>query len=641
LIKRNRIPSRKAPRPAPTPQALVGVPLCYSDLAEHVPSEAEADALVATLAKRPAFYLLAMLNTLLSFYEKDLKAFTDVQGFLFSNLVEDELFRSAQRKFPNAQMGFRPMFHRQQMLVLMKKVMSSAADEGGRDPNHTREGRYTLGRLALMTNDLLDVEEQGRRLKELGGSEELREEFYEEFCTQMLPTYELTNPPNVLMAFVRSAEYFSIFERKAAAGQFLFSDGDSVAERFHKLTGLGLRDYLLLIFTVYLNYQGQAKQDDALRRLINEPARFNVGVDVIFSKMRLAAEERRAFFRQTATDFDSLAEACRAQRSRVPLLHQYDFTAFRSHPLIYTRQECDIVTCIDSGLLAEKVSTGVYYTIKKSLEDGAKASEAARRDHDSFLSHWGSVFEIYVNDRLRGARCAGLKRFYDSPYYDDPPSRSDTQAFDAVLDYGSSIVVIEHKGKYLELGAKYSGRRELFLADLKSRKRLGKGVYQLADNIQLVFNDEPGGRRHTFHERGEGGRPVKQFGLKEIGRVKRVYPMIVHQDFSLGFNGVNRIMSRFFQSEIAQRRVDQDMVRPLSLLTVEDLEVVIPYLVAIPLPEILEEYAANDDPLTTFDKIFKGLCRRRRTALRDCPWIERRKEDLGDELMELFVDFSD
>jgi hypothetical protein len=134
---------------------------------------------------------------------------------------------------------------------------------------------------------------------------------------------------------------------------------------------------------------------------------------------------------------------------------------------------------------------------------------------------------------------------------------------------------------------------------------------------------------------------VKQFGLKEIGRVRWIYSVIVHQDFSLGFNGVNRIMSRFFQTEIARRRVNQDMVRPLSLLTIEDLEVIIPYLAAIPLPEILEEYAAYDDPLTTFDKIFKALCRRRRTALRDSPWIERRKEELGDELVELFVDFSD
>jgi len=54
---------------------------------------------------------------------------------------------------------------------MTQKVLSSAPDEGGFDPNNTTEGRHTLGRLALMTNDLLDVEEQGRRLTELGGDE--------------------------------------------------------------------------------------------------------------------------------------------------------------------------------------------------------------------------------------------------------------------------------------------------------------------------------------------------------------------------------------------------------------------------------------------------------------------------------------
>jgi hypothetical protein len=623
----------------PGQQAVIGLPLYYSDLTERVPSEPEVEALVQTLAKKPTFFLLAMLNTLLSFYEKDRQKFTSVQEFLFTHLIEDELSRKARGKYTRERLSIPPVFHRQQMLLLMKKVLLTAGEEG-RDPNQTQEWKYALGKLALMTNNLLDTEDGAKRLEQQEGREEDRERVYEEFCTQMLPNYELTNPPDELMAFVRNAEYFLIFERKAARGEFVFSNGDSLADRFHKLVGLKLKDYLLLIYIIYLNYLSQAKQDDAIRLLINEPARFNIGVDIIFAKMRLTEDERMAFFRQTAIDFRSMIEDCQAPRSKTALLQQYDFTTFRTHPLVYTRDEEDIVTCIDSAFLAEKVSTGIYHTVKKSLEDGAKESEAARRDHNNFLSYWGSVFEIYANDRLREVRSPGLKRFYDSPYYDNPPSGNDTQAFDAVLDYGSALVVIEHKGKYLELGAKYSGQRELLLADLKSKKRIGKGVYQLADNIQLVFNNDPDGR-HTFHERDESGQPVKQFGLKEISRVRRIYPVIVHQDFSLRLNGVNQIMSKFFTTEIEQHRVDLALIRPLSVLTIEDLEVIIPYLGAIPLPDILEEYAKYDDPLLTFQRIFKQLCFKRRTALRDNPWIARRKDELGEEMMELFVDLSD
>src|SRR5205823_1234049 len=120
---------------------------------------------------------------------------------------------------------------------------------------------------------------------------------------------------------------------------------------------------------LHLNYEGIARQDGAVKRLIDDPSQFNVGVDTIFSRMRFTADERRAFFRQTSTDLDGLIEACRVVRSKSPLMQQYDFTALRTYPLVYTREQADIVTCLDSSFLAEKISTGVYYNIKLPLEE--------------------------------------------------------------------------------------------------------------------------------------------------------------------------------------------------------------------------------------------------------------------------------
>jgi len=499
-----------------------------------------------------------------------------------------------------------------------------------------------------MTTNLLDPEDQGERLSRREGAEGEDRRLREEFCTQMLPLYELSNPPDVLPALVRNDEYFRIFERMAARGRFRFSDGGSIAERFLKLTGLRLKDYLLMIFAVYVNYQGIARQEGAIKQLIDDPGKFNVGVDLLFSQMRFSAEERRAFFRQTSIDVDGLVEACRTVRSRFPLMQQYDFTALRTYPLVYTREQEDIATCLDASFLAEKISTGVYYTIKLPLEEATRrppedgdesVSKIAANDHLNFLGYWGSAFEIYVNDRLRDA--PGLRRLYASPHYDEPPLKSDAEAFDAVLDYGKALVVFEHKGKYLELGAKYSGNRELFLADLKSKKRIGKAVYQFANNLQLVFNSEPKGERLTFHERDEAGKPVKRFGLKDIDRVKRIYPVIVHQDFSLRLNCVNLIMNDFFREEIEQRKVDQDLVRPLTMISIEDLEVLIPYLAAIPLPNILDEYAKYDDPLMTFGKFLRWFRKKRRTKVRRNEWIFLRSEEIWRELKDLFVEQAD
>jgi CheY-like chemotaxis protein len=44
--------------------------------------------------------------------------------------------------------------------------------------------------------------------------------------------------------------------------------------------------------------------------------------------------------------------------------------------------------------------------------------------------------------------------------YVNKPDRANTEAFDAVIDYGDALIAVEEKGKYLEFSAKYSGQRE-------------------------------------------------------------------------------------------------------------------------------------------------------------------------------------
>jgi hypothetical protein len=87
--------TRQAEAMASAPQPLMKLPIYYSDLMDRVPAEAEVDELVSFFVKKPTFFMLAMLNTFLSFYEHDREKFTEVQGFLFANLVDDELFESA------------------------------------------------------------------------------------------------------------------------------------------------------------------------------------------------------------------------------------------------------------------------------------------------------------------------------------------------------------------------------------------------------------------------------------------------------------------------------------------------------------------------------------------------------------------
>ncbi len=633
------------------------MPICFSDLMDRAPTEAELDQLVTTFARTPTFLMLAMLNTFLSFYQHaqdDREAFTFVQGFLFQNLTDEDTFERARQRFPQDNMGARPIFHRQQMLVLLKKILLRSDEHGRNDPNagNNKDARYALGTLLLMANDLLNPTEQGERLVQRDDTEEDRQRRYEEFCTQMLPMYELSNPADVIPALVRNDEYFNLLEQGATDGKFLFSDGDSIANRFLKLTGLHLRDYLLMILSIYMYYEGTAHADGAVKQLIKKPQTFNLDVNETFRKMRFSDDEVRAFFRQTSIGIDGLAAECKIVRSKFDLMQQYDFTAFRTYPLVYTRDEQDFATLIDHSFLTEKISTGVYYNIKLPLEQAAKLDVAegdvesaervktAERDHRRFLGYWGEIFDKYANDRLSDARPRGLKHFFRSPHYDEPPSKSDHEAFDAVFNYGRDVVLIEHKGKYLDLASKYSGDREMLLAELTGSKRIGEAITQLADNIQLVFDNSEDAQRRTFHDRDGQGQPARRFELRDIQRVRRIYPVVVHQDFALRLNGINQIVSRAFRNEISKRHIDLRLMRPLCILSIEDLEVLIPYLVDVSLPDVLEYYATKDDPLTTFRSIFNKFRRKRHIANRRNEWIDARSEDIFQRLKASFVDLN-
>jgi hypothetical protein len=510
-----------------------------------------------------------------------------------------------------------------------------------------------VGTLALMANDLLNPSEQAQRLDKKEDTSEDHRRRYEEFCIQMLPLSELSNPAEVIPALVRNDEYFKIFEEGAKAGKFLFIDGDSIADRFLKLTGLNLNDYLLMILSIYTYYEGTAHAEGAVKQLIEKPQTFNLGVNEIFRKMRFSEDEVRAFFQQTAIGTEGLAAVCKAIRSESPLLQQHDFTAFRTYPLVYTREEQDFATLIDHSFLTEKISTGVYYNVKLPLEqaankdivegdeEAAKTVKTAERDHRRFLGYWGEAFDIYTNDRLSDARPRGLKHFFRSPHYDEPPSKSDHEAFDAVLHYGRDVILIEHKGKYIDLASKYSGDREKFLAELTGSKRIGEAISQLADNIQLVFDNRKDAKGRTFHDREVSGKPAKRFDLRQIQRVRRIYPLIIHQDFSLRLNCVNQIVARAFSEEISTRAVNPRIVRPLCILSIEDLEILIPYLADLHLPDLLEYYSRKDDPLLTFQSIFSRFRRKRNIASRRNEWIDRRSEEIWQRVKDSFSDLSD
>jgi hypothetical protein len=171
------------------------------------------------------------------------------------------------------------------------------------------------------------------------------------------------------------------------------------------------------------------------------------------------------------------------------------------------------------------------------------------------------------------------------------------------------------------------------------RDIVGKAVLQLARNIGFVFNNRSPENMHTFYLR-EGQR-IKTFGLNCIRRVRYVYSIVVHQDYFLRMNGVTHMARELFEKELANHPIDPGLVRPLTLITVGELEHLIPYLKVKPFPQILEQYFSLTDPFDTFHNFFMGFLKKNGIQERRNEWIDQRSEELWEEMTAAFIDLND
>jgi hypothetical protein len=358
-------------------------PVLYSDLADRIPSEDELNEIVRSFRKRPTFQMLSMLNTFLSFYEHDIRNATKVQSFLFANFIGDPLFDEAKKRLADESLVEHPVFHRQQLLNLMKRVLLDSPADGPKDPNanENKEDRYKLGEAALIMNNLLYPKEQEEALKRRDGVNE-DERIHGELFAQWLPTSELLNVPEVPNAVIRNLEYVQIFDRKFS--RFAFGEERTLSQRFEELTGIDLKSYLILLFDFYLYYDYQS---NSLDELMKKPGMFNVDTATVFAKMKFSEREITGFFELVAADVDQLIyELQHPTETKYPVLPQYDFTVFRKHPFVYVNDEKTVMTCIDPAFLAEKISTGTYHTILQSLEvDEGAENEKDRAERLRFL----------------------------------------------------------------------------------------------------------------------------------------------------------------------------------------------------------------------------------------------------------------
>jgi hypothetical protein len=605
----------------------MAIPISYSEIYGNKPTDNQFGELISPFKTDPTFLSLAMWDLMLSLSEGDGEKYKYLQYFFIMNLIREDRREQALRAAALGSESPRPAFGRWQLLALMKRVLLETTNGGDKDPRHDDGARRSLGDACLMLNDLLFTEGQMARLEKTGGADE-RERIHDELMTQWFPQSELIHVPDVFQAVARNDEYISIFNERAA--ELSFSGGQTLAQRFKQLTGLEIRQYLRLYFGIYvLHNELQGKHPDEINA---NPGIINFDKERMFSNMDFGAEEKDIFFRRAITDIPSLVEGVKKDFNS-GRAWQFDFTTFRDHPLVSIPGNERGFTCIAYPFLIEKLASGIYHTILNSWPEGDP-------ERGQFQRYWGKVFEQFVNDRLREEYPPSTlaNQFYANPYFNRKKNRS-VEVSDAVIDYGDSLVLMEHKGGYLSLGEKYSDDAGKLLTGVAKKFGLERAVTQLTRGIGMLFNEDVE-KRDTFSELGEKRRPVHTFNTGDVQRIRKVYPVLIVQDFSMATGFMNRRLKQQFSMKLRECGISPRVqVRPMSLLTIENLENILEHLGEIKLTDFLDEYADERHlPLSTFNGIFNDfLWARGSDHKRRYKWSVTRGQEFLRSMLKKFI----
>src|SRR6185503_6493119 len=130
----------------------------YSELTGETPTESRLNEILCSLDKGPAFFMLVMVNLLLSIFYKYSRAqeTQQVHSALVDFFLDERLFGLLRQKLSGESAVTRPVFHRQQLLALARRVLEASSDEGaGDNPFESVEARHRLGIACLLENDFL------------------------------------------------------------------------------------------------------------------------------------------------------------------------------------------------------------------------------------------------------------------------------------------------------------------------------------------------------------------------------------------------------------------------------------------------------------------------------------------------------
>ena len=515
--------------------------LFTADQVGHPSSEEDLSQILHTFNYTDILFILARINLLLQSREDFFRSERCLQeNFCSPNLLNTiSVSRELSRNI---------IFNRESTLRLFDKSVSISDPHSPRAPDATYDARYDLAKCYLIANGLLEGEHPNF-------GENLTEEERNALLAALIPSFEYridSSPgPHIKYSLVRSKELLEGLQGTSSTFD--------VNATFCQATGLSLQDYqylILSILSVSLSFSLEDILDGSEIFVDTQPS-----PDLVPLYDRL--------LQHTCIPIDELALAIETTPS-IP----NEFLLLRKYPLMKIAE--NRIVCIDIGFLLEKLETGIFWIIRDQLE-----SEEAGKGKE-IIALRGQVFEDYAASIIKRAlsdTAACTERYIISPKYDH---KEQAECTDIAVLSDDTLILLECKAPLLSAKTKFSGDFCNLYDGIKCNAI--KGVEQLWTAIQTLGHTDATQRRR-----------VEEI---DIPQVRKIYPVLVLSDRMFSFPFMNRFLDSEFQRLVTYNDLQEHLeIMPLTVLTIENLESLEPYLSDTPF------HAHLDDWITQFYSI--------------------------------------
>lgn len=337
-----------------------------------------------------------------------------------------------------------------------------------------------------------------------------------------------------------------------------------VNDIFYQATGLTLRNYYHLIALVVLKYLNLSFEA------------ILAGEESLFIDLKGSPSLKPLYDKLLPHDCISVNTLAAKTEKSTGLTNE--FRLWRQYPLV--RLSDDRIICVDISFLLDKLQSGIFWIIRDQLEKRKKG------DGQKIISLWGEVFEDYAASIIKrgiNSQNPSMEKCILNPKYVE---KSENECIDIAVCSDDNLILFECKAPLLSAKVKFSGefdklRRELRTKLVETRTDRGKtkikGIGQLWDAIQTLGHTDRKKRRRV-----EG---------VNISKVKKIYPVLVLSDSVFGTPCMNWFLNSEFQRFVKNNALKKHLtIMPLTVLTVEHLEQLEPWLSDIPFHKHLNRW---------------------------------------------------